>query len=232
MIRKRYKILIADESEIGRQLGDSLLERSAFIVLTAKDGLEALERARSERPSLVIIDQGAPGLSGAELCAKLRSGNHAAEIPVIVLAEIDGEDLRHSCTLAGVTELVLRSSGRDHLLATIARVLHIPLRRPVRLTVFFSVENADSSKEALGKAVNLCAGGMGLEVDRPYQVNAPLRVRFMLPGDPKKIQVAALVRWVDRRSEATYSMGLEFTDLPDADRARLYGFIDSSLTAS
>ena len=232
MNHRKYTILIADETELGRQIRNSFLQRSAFAVLTASDGRDALALARSGHPSLVIIDQDAAGLSGTELCARLRGRPETAEVPVLDVADADGEELRHACTLAGVTELVMRSSGRDPLLATISRLLHIPPRRPVRFTVFFSVEAADSGNEALGRAVNLCTAGMGLEVDRAYQVNAPLRVRLMLPGDSKKIRVSALVRWVNRRNETTYAMGVEFMDLPEPDRKRLDGFIDRSLMMS
>jgi CheY-like chemotaxis protein len=79
------KILIVDdEAHIVMILKDSL-EFSGFQVMTASDGMEALERIAQEIPDLVVLDIGMPRLDGWEVCRRLRQDPKTKELPVIIL---------------------------------------------------------------------------------------------------------------------------------------------------
>lgn len=231
MVRRQYKIVLADHTEFGQQLENALLQRSLFSVSVAHDGPQALELTVSDPPALLIVDQEIEGLCGTEICARLRGEDRARKVPVLVLADAETEELKQSCSLAGASALVARSAGRDALLHVVGQILGIPPRRPVRLTVFFSVLEGDSEKETLGKAVNLGEGGMGMEVNRPYEPGSTFKLRFVVPGDPKKIQAGAIVRWVRSGHESTFSVGVEFTEMAEEDRKRLVEFLDKTLSA-
>lgn len=79
------KILVVDDEEhIVMILKDSL-EFSGFQVVTAYNGLEALERVQLDAPDLVILDIGMPKLDGWEVCRRLKSNEKTKAIPVIIL---------------------------------------------------------------------------------------------------------------------------------------------------
>jgi DNA-binding response OmpR family regulator len=76
------RILVVDDEPKIVQLVRDYLERAGFAVSTARDGNEALMRARSERPDLIVLDLGLPGLDGLEVTRRLRRDSG---VPIIML---------------------------------------------------------------------------------------------------------------------------------------------------
>jgi two-component system alkaline phosphatase synthesis response regulator PhoP len=74
-------LLVDDEPKIVQLVRD-YLERAGFAVSTARDGNEALMRAHSERPDLIVLDLGLPGLDGLEVTRRLRRDSG---VPIIML---------------------------------------------------------------------------------------------------------------------------------------------------
>jgi DNA-binding response OmpR family regulator len=80
-------LVVDDEPKIVRLVRD-YLEQAGFAVSTARDGPEALMRARQERPDLIVLDLGLPGLDGFEVTRRLRRDSG---VPIIMLTARDGE---------------------------------------------------------------------------------------------------------------------------------------------
>lgn len=79
------KILVVDDEEhIVMILRDSL-EFSGFQVVTAFNGVEALERVEKDHPDLVVLDIGMPKMDGWEVCRRLKGDKSTEHIPVIIL---------------------------------------------------------------------------------------------------------------------------------------------------
>ena len=79
------KVLVVDDEEhIVMILRDSL-EFSGFQVVTAYDGVEALERVDKDKPDIIVLDIGMPKLDGWEVCKRLKSNEITAKIPIIIL---------------------------------------------------------------------------------------------------------------------------------------------------
>lgn len=78
-------ILIVDDSETDREALRASLAGKGYAVLTATDGMEALDVIRSHKPGLVVTDLMMPRLSGAELCRLLKEDPDTASIPVILV---------------------------------------------------------------------------------------------------------------------------------------------------
>ena len=76
------RILVVDDEPKIVQLVRDYLERAGFAVSTARDGTEALMRAHSERPDLIVLDLGLPGLDGLEVTRRLRRDSG---VPIIML---------------------------------------------------------------------------------------------------------------------------------------------------
>jgi two-component system response regulator RegX3 len=88
MTSEPARILIVEDE---RSLADTVrynLEREGFEVIGADDGEQGLERFRSERPSLIILDLMLPRLSGLDVCRIIRQ---ESDVPVIVLTAKDTE---------------------------------------------------------------------------------------------------------------------------------------------
>lgn len=76
------RVLVVDDDASVRLICSVNLEAAGFTVLEASDGREGLERARSERPDLVLTDVAMPRLDGFGLAEALRQHEHTRDIPV------------------------------------------------------------------------------------------------------------------------------------------------------
>jgi len=95
------RILIADDNlDIVQSLA-MLLEVSGYPVKTAHDGLDAVETAERERPDIVLLDIGMPGIDGYEACRRIRQGPAGEGIRIIALTGWGQDDDRRKSARAG-----------------------------------------------------------------------------------------------------------------------------------
>lgn len=81
-------LLVEDDPALRRYL-EIVLQRAGFEVLTAGDGLEAMKFLLSDSVDVVITDALMPNLDGYELCRFVRSSEHLAHLPIILLSALD-----------------------------------------------------------------------------------------------------------------------------------------------
>ncbi|MBI4878043.1 MAG: response regulator [Planctomycetes bacterium] len=79
---RRTRILIADDEPNIRLLYQNELEAEGYEVLLAEDGREAVEKVRSEKPDLVVLDIRMPGMDGIEALGRIL--DHDRTLPVIL----------------------------------------------------------------------------------------------------------------------------------------------------
>lgn len=87
----KQTILVADDEADVLSLISTSLIGAGFEVSPALDGSEALTKARSDRPALIVLDIMMPNLSGLEVCKQLKRDNHTQHIPIILLTAKAGE---------------------------------------------------------------------------------------------------------------------------------------------
>lgn len=121
----RPRILVADNDEDILQLVAFRLERAGYEVLMARDGQEALDRARAEAPDLCVLDVMMPKLTGYDVTRGLREDASTSAIPVILLtARVQEADVRSGFD-AGADEYVRKPFSpqelRDRVEALLAR---------------------------------------------------------------------------------------------------------------
>ena len=87
------RILVVDDEPEAVELVEFNLKQAGYAVTTAADGAEALKKARSQTPDLVVLDVMLPEMDGFEICKTLRLDPATARVPIIMLtakaAEID-----------------------------------------------------------------------------------------------------------------------------------------------
>jgi len=95
-------VLIVDDDQFIRKLIATTLEDvSEFELHEAADGVEALEVARRERPSLVFLDVDMPRLNGIEACRELRGDEATAEATIVMLTAAHGDSVESDAEQAG-----------------------------------------------------------------------------------------------------------------------------------
>ena len=85
------KILVVDDEAVLVETIAYNLEQSGYQVLTAADGVRALEVARLESPDLIVLDIMLPRMDGLEVCRQLRKEDQTAATPIIMLTAKDDE---------------------------------------------------------------------------------------------------------------------------------------------
>ncbi len=108
-------LVVDDEIEIVRALQRSLTSHG-FEVFTAGSGEDAMERIAQHRPDLVLLDLGLPGMSGLEVCKRVREQSN---LPVIVLSVKDTERDKVLALDLGADDYVAKPFGMDEVLARV-----------------------------------------------------------------------------------------------------------------
>ena len=81
-------LLVEDDPALRRYL-EIVLQRAGYAVVSAGDGLEAMKVLLSDRVDVVVTDALMPNLDGYELCRFVRSSEHLAHLPIILLSALD-----------------------------------------------------------------------------------------------------------------------------------------------
>ena len=112
-------LVVDDEPQIRRVMRTTLTSHS-YAVIEARSGEEALEKLRTERPDLILLDVNMSGISGLETCREIRRGS---DIPVIMLTVRNSERDKVNALDAGADDYVVKPFGMEELLARIRAAL-------------------------------------------------------------------------------------------------------------
>jgi DNA-binding response OmpR family regulator len=112
-------LIVDDEPKITRLVRD-YLERSGFAVVTARDGREAVMRARTDRPDLIVLDLGLPDLDGLDVTRQLRRDS---QVPIIMLTARDDEADQVAGLELGADDYVTKPFSPRELVARVRAVL-------------------------------------------------------------------------------------------------------------
>ena len=131
-------ILVIDDDDSLRDTIGVLLEREGFRAPLAPDGVTGVDQAILTKPALIITDLRLPGLSGVEVCKRLRSSG--VSTPIIVLSAV-GEEIDKVLMLEiGADDYVVKPFGTRELLARIRAVLRRQPGSRQKVLAFADVE--------------------------------------------------------------------------------------------
>ena len=120
---ERKKILVAEDEEDIRGLVAYSLRYAGYEVIEATDGQDALDRAATEVPDLILLDVRMPKMNGYEVCSSLKTRKATAKIPVIFLSARGQEsEIRKGLEL-GAVEYILKPFAPNELYRRVASVL-------------------------------------------------------------------------------------------------------------
>lgn len=117
------KILVVEDDADLVELLRFNLKKAGFAVGTAGDGIEALKKARSLIPDLVLLDLMLPELDGFAVCEVLRRDPALAHVPVIMLTALSSELARLAGIEAGANEYVVKPFSPKQLISRIEALL-------------------------------------------------------------------------------------------------------------
>ena len=156
------KILVVDDEQPVRESLRRSLRFNGYDVLTANDGLEAVEAVRSENPELLILDVMMPNMDGLEVCRTLRS--EGWDRPILVLTARDGVSDRVAGLDAGTDDYLPKPFALEELLARVRSLVRrasadsIAAEAPVESKLSFEDLELDADTREVsrgGRAISL-----------------------------------------------------------------------------
>jgi class 3 adenylate cyclase len=117
------RVLLVDHSPDDRLLMSLYLRRSGVEILTASNGEEALQITAAKFPDLVVLDLMMQGMSGFEVCKRIKSNPDTALTPVVFLTSADNREDRIKGLQAGADDFFSKPVQRDEFLVRVKSLL-------------------------------------------------------------------------------------------------------------
>ncbi|MBD2499467.1 response regulator [Anabaena azotica] len=117
------KILIVEDSPSELELMSHYLQDSGYNVIKAAGAKEAMEKAVSENPDVIVTDVVMPEMSGFELCRSLKKNPITEKVPIVICSSKNLEIDRLWAMKQGANAYITKPYTREHLLGTIKSVV-------------------------------------------------------------------------------------------------------------
>ena len=115
-------VLVVDDYEDTRVLMRRQLELGGFRVVEAADGREAVERAASHRPAVILMDLNMPVLDGFTAALRIRERAETRGVPIVALTAYDTAEFRAAARAVGCSEYVAKPVAFAELLLLVSRL--------------------------------------------------------------------------------------------------------------
>ena len=99
------------------------MERQGYEVITAKDGVDAMEQLQEARPDVILLDIEMPRMDGFEVLRSVRRDDAIKDLPIIMITSRTGEKHKQQAMELGVNEYLGKPFQEASLLATIENVI-------------------------------------------------------------------------------------------------------------
>lgn len=116
-------IMVVDDSVTVRKVTGRFLEREGFRVITAKDGVEALQLLQDHIPDVMLLDIEMPRMDGFEVAKNIRTSSRLRHIPIIMITSRTGEKHREHAFELGVNKYMGKPYQEDLLLTNINELI-------------------------------------------------------------------------------------------------------------
>ena len=118
-------VLIVDDEYAGRETLQSVLEGEGYELEMAENGLQAIEKAKKLLPDVILLDVMMPGMTGFEVCQRIRNDPQIAEIPIIVLTALDDRESLLTALKAGADDFISKPFDRYELRARLLGITRL-----------------------------------------------------------------------------------------------------------
>lgn len=232
------KVLLVDDVNMFLDLQKMFLKLSSVHLLTACNGLEAVEVARRERPALVFMDLHMPVMDGAECCARLKADPEFKGVPIVMITSEGKAEDRELCDKAGCDDFLTKPLDRLRYLELARKYLPAIDRRDTRVPCQAKIKFRAYGVTLSGEVLNLSANGLYIVADYEVETGTVLELVFTLPdGSGRVIQAKGRVAWLNStkgrlKQGLPAGFGVEFIAITEDSKAALERFVGAGSQGS
>ncbi len=229
------KILLVDDVQLILELEKSFLKNLPASIFTARNGQEALELIRQERPDLVYMDMNMPVMDGPTCCAAIKSDPEIGATPIIMVTTAGQQGDEAHCRRAGCDDFMTKPIDRREFLDKGRRFIAAIDRREQRVACNSPVLVTNGDDAAQGVSADLGVGGMYVATDLPVAADSPVELTFAVPGEePRQVSATGRVAWensADSRKKPSLPIGfgVEFTEIDPDAASFIEAFVDGTI---
>ena len=121
----RKKILLVDDSSTILMMEKFILRNDPYTLITASNGEEAVQKAASEQPDLILLDVVMPRMGGFEACRLIRDNDGTKHIPIIMVTTRGEATNVETGWVSGCTDYVTKPINAVELLAKVRSLLEV-----------------------------------------------------------------------------------------------------------
>ena len=119
------KILIVDDEAMNRKVITSMLQNNEYVLETACNGIEALEKAEEIGPDLILLDVMMPGMDGIETCRQLKNNESTSHVPIVMVTALADKNSRICGLSAGANDFVTKPVDTIELIIRTKNLLKV-----------------------------------------------------------------------------------------------------------
>jgi uncharacterized protein (TIGR02266 family) len=221
----KCKILVVDDAPMFRELESLFLARTGR-VFTASSGEEALDVAQRERPDIVVADYSMPGMSGSDLCRRIKADPDLQGTPVVIVLGSETGEERARAIRAGADDVIEKPLDRHSLIQSVNRLLRVAVRGLERVKLDTNVRMSLMNSESWGRVRNVSRGGMFIEAETDIALNDEITLEFQLPNFTDLLMSTGKVVWRRTAGNALRpGIGLQFLKLDRASAKRIDDYV-------
>jgi CheY-like chemotaxis protein len=142
------RVLIVDDNSQNVELLAAFLESLPCRIITAADGVEALEKVASEKPDLILLDIMMPRMSGFQVCRKLKSDPRTRDIQILMVTALNELGDIEQASECGTDDFVSKPVNKFELLTrvkSLLRVRHLKSELERALTYLNEIEHDEET---------------------------------------------------------------------------------------
>lgn len=118
-------ILVVDDEPANLDLLEGVLSPAGYTVRAASSGLSALQAVKEDLPDLILLDLMMPGMSGFEVCERLRAEERTARIPVIIVTALGRLGIKERVLALGADDYLTKPIQPDEVLARVEAMMRV-----------------------------------------------------------------------------------------------------------
>jgi len=125
-------VMVIDDSITMRKVTTRVLESHALKVLTAKDGLDAVEKLHDCVPDLILLDIEMPRMDGYELAEYVRADSRLRHVPIVMVTSRAGQKHRKRARQIGANGYLTKPYQENELIEQVGEMLKMDLSRKAK----------------------------------------------------------------------------------------------------